>query len=193
MSVLVPQTSTYSTFIVSKYFPENVYLDDFEPLGIIHTNANNEVNDISNFDIKFIGKLINNNKNCDIENFIDLIINFTQGSCTLNGYKLTPNGFDYSIRNEEKEIFNENFYEKIQILLTEKFMGFFMIPDNEIWNYNFISVEPVVNMKYNLILDNPKEFYNEIHRPIHFINFNKELKEEEEDFQENCDIDDNFD
>ena len=191
--VLVPQTSTYNTFIVSKYFPENVYLDDFEPLGIIHTNANNEVNDISNYDIKFIGKLINNNKNCDIENFIDLIINFTQGSCTLNGYKLTPNGFDYSIRNEEKEIFNENFYEKIQILLTEKFMGFFMIPDNEIWNYNFISVEPVVNMKYNLILDNPKEFYNEIHRPIHFINFNKELKEEEEDFQENCDIDDNFD
>ena len=29
--VLVPQISTYSTFIVSKYFPENVYLNDFEP------------------------------------------------------------------------------------------------------------------------------------------------------------------
>ena len=76
----------------------------------------------------------------------------------MNCQKLTPNGFDYSIRNEKKEIFNENFYEKIQILLTKKFMGVFMISDNEIWNFHFISVEPVINMKYNLILEIQKNF-----------------------------------
>jgi len=26
-------------------------------------------------------------------------------------------------------------------------------------------------MKYSLKLDNPKEFYNEVHRPAHFLNF----------------------
>jgi pre-mRNA-processing factor 8 len=26
-------------------------------------------------------------------------------------------------------------------------------------------------MKYDLKLDNPKEFYNELHRPAHFMNF----------------------
>ena len=49
-------------------------------LNLWESNANNEVNDISNLDIQFIGKLINYNKNCGIENVIDLIINFTQGS-----------------------------------------------------------------------------------------------------------------
>jgi pre-mRNA-processing factor 8 len=27
------------------------------------------------------------------------------------------------------------------------------------------------SMKYGLKLDNPKEFYHELHRPVHFINF----------------------
>lgn len=26
-------------------------------------------------------------------------------------------------------------------------------------------------MKYELLLANPKEFYNEVHRPSHFLNF----------------------
>ena len=37
-------------------------------------------------------------------------------------------------------------------------MGVFMISDNEIWNFHFISVEPVINMKYNLILEIQKNF-----------------------------------
>ena len=27
------------------------------------------------------------------------------------------------------------------------------------------------NMKYELMLANPKEFYHEVHRPSHFLNF----------------------
>ncbi|KAF6206848.1 hypothetical protein GE061_018084, partial [Apolygus lucorum] len=27
------------------------------------------------------------------------------------------------------------------------------------------------NMKYELTLGNPKEFYHEVHRPAHFLNF----------------------
>ena len=52
-------------------------------------------------------------------------------------------------------------------------MGFFMVPDTEVWNYNFIGVEPTHNMNYSLTLANPKDFYNEIHRPSHFVNLNK--------------------
>ena len=29
------------------------------------------------------------------------------------------------------------------------------------------------NMKYDLFLSNPKEFYHEIHRPSHFLNFSQ--------------------
>ncbi len=31
-------------------------------------------------------------------------------------------------------------------------------------------------MKYGLKLDNPKEFYHELHRPVHFINFTSQVK-----------------
>lgn len=35
----------------------------------------------------------------------------------------------------------------------------------------FIGVRHDPNMKYDLKLANPKEFYHEIHRPAHFLNF----------------------
>jgi len=38
----------------------------------------------------------------------------------------------------------------------------------------------VPNLKYGLILANPKEFYHEIHRPSHFIKFNRLDEDEEE-------------
>ena len=68
-------------------------------------------------------------------------------------------------------------YEKVQILLSDRFSGFFMVPDNHIWNYNFIGLGVVPNMKYSLILSNPKDFYHEIHRTSHFIKF---IKQDEE-------------
>lgn len=64
-----------------------------------------------------------------------------------------------------------------------------MVPDNQIWNYNFIGLGMAQSTKYGLILQNPKDFYNEIHRPSHFINFNR-LDETEE--QNNVDLDDYF-
>lgn len=32
-------------------------------------------------------------------------------------------------------------------------------------------VKHAPTMKYELLLANPKEFYNEVHRPSHFLNF----------------------
>lgn len=36
---------------------------------------------------------------------------------------------------------------------------------------NILGVRHDANMKYELQLANPKEFYHEIHRPAHFLNF----------------------
>lgn len=35
----------------------------------------------------------------------------------------------------------------------------------------FIGVRHSPNMRYELQLSNPKEFYHEVHRPSHFLNF----------------------
>jgi pre-mRNA-processing factor 8 len=62
-------------------------------------------------------------------------------------------------------------YEKIQFLLSDRFLGFYMVPDVGSWNYNFMGMKHAVTMKYGLRLDNPKEFYDEQHRTQHFLKF----------------------
>ena len=52
-----------------------------------------------------------------------------------------------------------------------RFMGFYMVPDVGSWNFNFQGVKHQPNMKYGLKLANPKEFYHELHRPKHFLDF----------------------
>lgn len=44
----------------------------------------------------------------------------------------------------------------MQMLLSDRFLGFFMVPEDDRWNYNFMGVSHSVGMKYSLKLDNPK-------------------------------------
>ena len=64
-------------------------------------------------------------------------------------------------------------------------MGFFMVPDNVVWNYNFNTLGVVSNLKYTLVPGNPKEFYHESHRPGHFLRF---IKQEDDEDQERVDF-----
>ena len=57
------------------------------------------------------------------------------------------------------------------MLLSDRFLGFFMVPSNGVWNFNFMGVQHSVGMKYDLKVDIPKEFYDESHRPAHFMQF----------------------
>ncbi len=70
-------------------------------------------------------------------------------------------------------------------------MGFFMIPDNMMWNYNFVGLGVVSNIKYAVIPGNPKDFYHESHRPAHFLRFIK--SEEENENEERVDIENFYD
>ena len=86
---------------------------------------------------------------------------FTQGSCSLSLYKMTKEGFEWAEKNQDgapnPEGFTESCYEKTQMILSEKFMGFFMVPSGGgLWNYNFNGINFSENMKFNLVIDNPK-------------------------------------
>jgi pre-mRNA-processing factor 8 len=59
------------------------------------------------------------------------------------------------------------------MLLSDRFLGFYMVPDEGSWNYNFMGVKHTSSMKYGLKLANPHEFYHEYHRPAHFLNFSQ--------------------
>ncbi|RQX75818.1 pre-mRNA-processing-splicing factor 8 [Toxoplasma gondii CAST] len=57
------------------------------------------------------------------------------------------------------------------MLLSDVFVGFFMVPEGGLWNYNFMGVKHSPSMRYNLVLGTPKEFYHEQHRPSHYLQF----------------------
>ena len=57
---------------------------------------------------------------------------FTPGSCSLTAYKLTPSGFEWGRTNTDKSNNPKGYlpshYEKVQMLLSDRFLGFFMVP-----------------------------------------------------------------
>ena len=62
-------------------------------------------------------------------------------------------------------------YEAAPLLLSDRFMGFYMVPDGAPWNYNFQGVKHSPGMAFSVKLANPKPFYDEAHRPNHFLDF----------------------
>lgn len=114
----------------------------------------------------------------DTETAVVATCSFTTGSCSLSVYKLTSQGFEWGKQHQETSVQpnqpdynNQNFYEKVQMILSDKFLGFFMVPEGGQWNYNFNGQNFSANMRFNLMLDNPKDFYDESHRSIHFLDF----------------------
>lgn len=172
--VMPPQWGTHQTVQMPDQLPDHEFLRDLEPLGWIHTQPN-EQGQLSPQDVVAHSKILTDNKTWDGEKTTIITCSFTPGSCSLAAYKLTPAGFEWGKSNREATGtypgFSPQYYEKVQMLLSDFFLGFFLVPDTGSWNYYFTGINHSPNMKYGLKLGNPKEFYHEIHRPSHFINF----------------------
>ncbi|KAJ3332752.1 Pre-mRNA-processing-splicing factor 8, partial [Gonapodya sp. JEL0774] len=173
--VMVPQWGTHQQVHLPHLLPEHEYLKDLEPLGWIHTQPS-MLPQLPPVDVITQAKILADNSTWDGEKCIVVSASFTPGSVSLAAYKLTPSGFEWGRTASLKEGANPqgylpSHYEKSQIHLSERFLGFFMVPDGDgIWNYNFMGAKWRQDMRYSLKLDLPLEFYNELHRPAHFLN-----------------------
>ena len=111
---------------------------------------------------------------------------FTPGSVSLAAYKLTPAGYEWGRQNRDTGANPHGYlpthYQRVQMLLSDQFLGFFMVPENDVWNYNFMGVRHSSTMKYDLDLANPEPFFSERFRASHFLQFADagEAGEEEE-------------
>jgi len=173
--VMPPQWGTHQEVNLPHMLPEHEYLADMEPLGWIHTQPN-ELPQLPPTDVITHAGILADNKQWDAEKAIIITVSFTPGSCSLTAYRLTPNGVSWGQQNRDNHTANfsnysPNAYEKVQMLLSDRFLGFYMVPEHGMWNYNFSGVKHNPNMKYNLILANPKEFYHESFRPTHFLSW----------------------
>ncbi|PSS17837.1 Pre-mRNA-processing-splicing factor 8A [Actinidia chinensis var. chinensis] len=169
-----PQWGTHQQVHLPSALPEHDFLNDLEPLGWMHTQPN-ELPQLSPQDLTSHARILENNKQWDGERCIILTCSFTPGSCSLTAYKLTPTGYEWGRANKDTGSNPHGYlpthYEKVQMLLSDRFLGFYMVPDNGPWNYNFMGVKHTVSMKYGVKLGTPREYYNEDHRPTHYLEF----------------------
>lgn len=139
--VLPPQWGTHQTVHIPHVPPNHPFLKDMEPLGWIHTQPN-ELPQLSPQDISTHARLMTDNPNWDGEKTIIITCSFTPGSCSLTAYKLTPSGYEWGRQNTDKgnnpKGYLPSHYEKVQMLLSDRFLGFFMVPAQGSWNYNFM-------------------------------------------------------
>lgn len=183
---LVPQLGSSATVRISPPPSSSKYLNDMELLGWIHTQK---------VDSKFMSpsEVITHSKmfSDHNENAVDLCINLIPGAVSIAGYTLSTTGFNWGLQSKDitdpsPEGFEASFSETAQILLSERIMGNFLVPSSSIWNYAFMGTAFSEDLPYELKLDIPLEFYNELHRAPHFIQFSELAGDEElEPDQEN--------
>jgi len=193
--VMVPQLGSYTYVKLPNQLPDHEFLKDMEPLGWIHTQPS-ELPQLHPQDVITHAKLLADNTSWDGEKTIAITSSFTPGSCSLSAYKLTPEGYKWGRTNRDREQaqhqgYLPSFYEKVPLILSDRFLGFFMVPDQGSWNFNFNGVKLTPNLKYGVTLGVPKEFYHEEHRQAHFLNFS-EMETTAETIPESADKEDLF-
>jgi pre-mRNA-processing factor 8 len=172
--VMPPQWGTHQQVHLPQQLPDHQYLKGMEPLGWIHTQPS-ELNQLSPFDVVSHAKIMADNKAWTDDKTVTITCSFTPGSCSLTAFKLTSSGFDWGRQSKDggqnPQGYSQGHYKKVQMLLTDRVRGFFMVPDAGSWNYNFMGMRHSVTMKYGLKLENPKDFYADVHRSGHFLKF----------------------
>jgi len=200
--VMVPQVGNHQSVTLPKALPEDDLLANLQPLGWIHTQPNeiiqNGMQVLPAPDVVMHSSIMNDNPTKWAgKDEIIVTTSFTQGSCSLTAYRVTDDGIEWGKKHRNVsggasyEEYSSNCFEKVQMLLSDRFKGFFLVPQGALgWNYNFQGVKHHVGMNYTLKMDIPEPFFSETHRPQHFLSF---VQLEEGDDEEGADLENAFD
>lgn len=176
--VMAPQIGGLRNVQLQQQLPQSEYLEDMEPLGVIHTMSGNELPYMSAMDVTEHSKLLDSHSEWDKTNTVTLSVSFTPGSVSLSAWGLTPAGYKWGAENKDTQSdqpqgFTTTMGEKRKLLLSPRFRGFFLVPVDGKWNYSFMGTAFAGMEKKSVPvkLDTPLPFYSDQHRPVHFHSF----------------------
>jgi pre-mRNA-processing factor 8 len=125
--------------------------------------------------------------------FATIVMTYPPGACTLRAFQLHPQGIHWAAENRETRDrpigFLDEFFYRIPIIITEVYNGWTMIPTDGEWNLNFRAMKLADMTDYTIDLGKPLRFYDQRHRPNHFLQFVTDLTNEN---VAAIDVDDNF-
>ncbi|KAL5003814.1 putative pre-mRNA splicing factor [Aspergillus recurvatus] len=175
--VMVPQVGNTREVQLPQQLPQHDYLNSLEPLGVIHTISGNEPPYMTAQDVTQHSRLMNAHSSWD-KKTVTMTVSFTPGSVSLAAWGLTPQGYKWGAENrdttsDQPQGFSTSMGEKCQLLLSDKIRGYFLVPEDNVWNYSFMgsSYGSVEKRAVYVKIDTPLRFYDDQHRPLHFQNF----------------------
>ncbi|KAI1180057.1 pre-mRNA processing splicing factor 8 [Nemania sp. FL0916] len=175
---MVSQIGGLRAVQLPQQLPQHEYLGDLEPLGVIHTMAGNELPYMSAADVTEHARLLDAHPRWSKENSVTVDVAFTPGSVSLSAWALTPNGYKWGAENkdigsDQPQGFTTSMGIKRKLLLSPRYKGYFLVPENGKWNYSFMgsSFAGLEKKPVHVKLDTPLPFYSDQHRPLHFQNF----------------------
>lgn len=140
--VMIPQVGNTRDVQLPHQLPQHEYLNQMEPLGIIHTVSGSEPSYMTAMDVTQHARLMAAHPSWD-KKTITMTVSFTPGSVSLAAWTLTPQGYKWGAENkdmgsEQPQGFSTSYGEKCQLLLSDKIMGYFLVPEQGMWNYSFM-------------------------------------------------------
>ncbi|KAI1032710.1 hypothetical protein LB504_006388 [Fusarium proliferatum] len=176
--VMIPQIGGLRNVQLPQQLPQSEFLEGMEPLGVIHTVSGSELPYMSAMDVTEHSKLLDAHNEWDKTNTVTVSVAFTPGSVSLSAWGLTPAGYKWGAENKDTQSdqpqgFTTTMGEKRKLLLSPRFRGFFLVPDDGKWNYSFMgnAFAGMEKRPVHVKLDTPLPFYSDQHRPVHFVNF----------------------
>ncbi|KAI4245193.1 MAG: hypothetical protein LQ352_006626 [Teloschistes flavicans] len=177
--VMIPQVGNTRDVQLPQALPSHPQLAKLEPLGIVHTMSGNEPPYMTAQDTTQHARLMSAHPSWD-KKTVTMTVAFTPGSVSLAAWALTPNGYKWG--SDNKDLSSEHpagfstsgLGEKCQLLLSDRIRGYFLVPESGVWNYSFMGsafggVERAKSWQAKV--DQPKGFYDGVHRPVHFLSF----------------------
>ena len=175
--VMVPQVGNTRDVQLPHELPQHDYLNNLEPLGIIHTVSGNEPPYMTAPDVTQHAHLMNAHSSWD-KKTVTMTVSFTPGSVSLAAWTLTPEGYKWGAENrdmtsDQPQGFSTSMGQKCQLLLSDRIRGYFLVPEDNVWNYSFMgsAFGNVEKRPVYVKIDTPLRFYDDQHRPLHFQNF----------------------
>ena len=168
--VFVPQVGSHQSVSLAMKQPDHEYLSDLEPLGWIHTLPQ-EAASITPASAALHGRMLSEYRQWSADSAIVAVVSFPPGSVCLAGYSLNPSGVEWTASADASSFVPSELTDKAQIILTDAVAGWCMAPEGGVWNYSFMAVKHRPEMEYQLVVDNPLDFYDPSHRAAHFLTF----------------------
>ncbi|KAK2003349.1 PROCN domain-containing protein [Colletotrichum falcatum] len=176
--VMIPQIGGLRNVQLPQQLPQHEFLEGMEPLGVIHTASGSELPYMSAADVTEHARLLDAHQEWDKHSTVTVNVAFTPGSVSLSAWGLTPQGYKWGAENKDTQSdqpqgFTTVMGEKRKLLLSPRFRGFFLVPENNMWNYSFMgsAFAGMEKKSIHVKLDTPLPFYSDQHRPVHFHSF----------------------